>query len=434
MEKNAPPCSTLPGTESVIQWNESIPVCGEYDIIVSGGGIAGTAAALSGARCGKRVLLLEKAVTLGGLATMGLINMWVPLCNGRGRQIIKGLAEELLRLSIAHGYDTLPEEWRAGEPEAPTEKRYVTYYSIGIFSLELLKLLRDAGVTVLYDALVSVPVMKGRHCEGIIIDGKSGRQFYRGKMIVDATGDADVLLRAGAPTKDGSDYFTYIAEGIDIEHLKKAVDKNDVRYAYIRYCGGASSLYGTGHPEGMPLFRGVSLEMENDFLQKNQLLLYENIKNMPRRERDIHSLPGMAQLRTSRCLIGDKPLTDGMLYRHEETSIGAICDFEHRDRLYEVPFGALVRHGFDNLITCGRCASAEGWAWDVLRVIPPAVLTGQAAGTAASQAIDAGLPIFDLPIRPLQKALASTGVIIHFRDEWVPHDAAGEQAGPEGHV
>ncbi len=418
----------------ILKWSESIPICGEYDVIVCGGGIAGVSAALSAARCGKKVLIIEKTVTLGGLATMGLINMWVPLCNGRGRQIIKGLAEELLRLSIAHGYDTLPEEWRLGEPEQPTDRRYVTYYSIGIFELELLKLLKDAGVTVLYDALVSVPVMKGQHCEGIIIDGKSGRHFYRAKMVVDATGDADVLLRAGVPTEDGYDYFTYIAEGIDIEHCRKAVEKNDVRYAYVRYSGGSSTLYGEGHPEGMPRFKGASMEMENDFLQKNQLLLYDKIRDMPRSERDIHYLPGMAQLRTSRHLIGDKPLTDDMLYRHEETSIGAVCDFDNRDSLYEVPYGALVCRGFDNLITCGRCASAEGWAWDVLRVIPPAVLTGQAAGTAAARAIDSTVPIYDLPVGPLQQALAATGVIIHFDDAWVPGTGTSERASVEGHI
>ena len=123
-----------------------------------------------------------------------------------------------------------------------------------------------------------------------------------------------------------------------------------------------------------------------------------------------------------------------MLYRHEETSIGAICDFDNRDSLYEVPYGALVCHGFDNLITCGRCAAAEGWAWDVLRVIPPAVLTGQAAGTAAAQAIDSTVPIFDLPVGPLQQALAATGVIIHFDDAWVPGTGTSERASVEGHI
>ena len=83
-----------------------------HDVIVAGGGVAGVAAALTAAKTGKSVLLLEKTTLLGGLATAGLINLFVPMCNGRGKQIIFGLAEELLRDSIRYGYATLPEEWK----------------------------------------------------------------------------------------------------------------------------------------------------------------------------------------------------------------------------------------------------------------------------------------------------------------------------------
>ncbi|MDD2442786.1 MAG: FAD-dependent oxidoreductase, partial [Eubacteriales bacterium] len=109
---------------------------------------------------------------------------------------------------------------------------------------------------------------------------------------------------------------------------------------------------------------------------------------------------------------------------HFDDSVGAICDFDQRDFLYEVPYRCLVHHDFDNLITAGRSAAAEGYAWDVLRVIPPAILTGQAAGLAAAQAIDAGRPIHAVAIEPLQAAMAQTGVFIHFDDAWVPRDAA----------
>ena len=62
-----------------------------YDVIVCGGGVAGVAAAIGAARCGKSVLLIEKSTILGGLATLGLVNFFVPLCNGRGKHIIFGL-------------------------------------------------------------------------------------------------------------------------------------------------------------------------------------------------------------------------------------------------------------------------------------------------------------------------------------------------------
>lgn len=81
----------------------------DYDIIVAGGGVAGVAAAVSAKRMGKSVLLIEKTIGLGGLATSGLINLFVPLCNGRGVQIIRGMAEEMLRHAVRYGYDTIPE-------------------------------------------------------------------------------------------------------------------------------------------------------------------------------------------------------------------------------------------------------------------------------------------------------------------------------------
>ena len=124
----------------------------------------------------------------------------------------------------------------------------------------------------------------------------------------------------------------------------------------------------------------------------------------------------------------------GDLYKHQADSIGAICDFDYRDRLFEVPFGTLVRTGFDNLITCGRSAAAEGWAWDVLRVIPPAVLTGQTAGIAAAQAISAGYPIHALPSAPFQQELSVTGVLIHFDDRWIPDSSDDIRAETEGHM
>ena len=68
--------------------NREATVVAEYDVIVAGGGVAGVAAAVSARRMGKRTLLIEKSIGLGGLATNGLVNLFVPMCNGRGVQII----------------------------------------------------------------------------------------------------------------------------------------------------------------------------------------------------------------------------------------------------------------------------------------------------------------------------------------------------------
>ncbi len=413
---------------------QDVPVKGTYDVVVAGGGLSGVAAALAAGRRGKSVLLVEKQCWLGGLATSGIVNYWVPLCNGRGKMIIKGMAEEFLRLSVSIGFDDFPASWKDGEPDHPTNERCVSHFSSGLFALQLFKLLTDHGVTVLYDALITGVEMAEGHCSGLYIDGKSGRYFYEAGVVVDATGDADVLHMAGVPTVDGENYFTYYGEGITLAGCKRALEKGNVWYAYNRPGGGPANLYGGGHPEGKPTYKGISLEVVNEYLRENQLLMLEKEKDKPRMERNAHMLPGMPQFRTSRRIDGDATLTGEDRYRHVETSIGAICDFETRDWLYEVPFGTLVRTGFDNLITCGRSASASGWGWDVLRVIPPAILTGQAAGIAAAMSLDNEVPIAQVDVAILQQALADTGVIVHFDDAWVPENDGNEKAPMPGHI
>lgn len=413
----------------------NVPLCGEYDIIVAGGGVAGIAAAVAAARAGKKVLLLEKAVSLGGLATIGLINLFVPMCNGRGVQIIKGMAEEFLRLSIKDGYDTIPDEWKNGEPGEGAKTRYLTKYSPSIFSLELTELLDKEGVDLLYDTVVSEPVMDGGHCRGLIVENKSGREYYEGKIIVDTTGDADVLYRAGVPTRRGGNYYTMISNATNLDLMKKAVESGDIADAYTGVMGGRSNLYGGGHPEGMPFFEGVNVNSVTDFIIKNHLDTLAEVRKGDRKRDDIVMLPGMAQFRTTRCLIGDKEFDMNDAYRHCDDSIGAICDFDRKDYLFEVPFGVLVKTGYDNLITAGRTASAKpDYSWDILRVIPPAIITGQAAGIAAALSIDDGVPIYDVDIHALQSELEAQDVMLHFDDSLIPEKEADDVHMDIGHM
>lgn len=420
-----------------MEWKESIPVKGYRDVIVAGGGVAGVAAALSVARAGKKVLLLEKANLLGGLATIGLINLFVPMCNGRGKQIIFGMAEELLRLSVKYGYDFIPEEWKNGEPEQPTNVRYIARYSPQIFALALTELLQQEGVEILFDCLATRPVMNTGHCEGLLLESKSGREFYPAGIVIDTTGDADLLFRAGIPTVQGKNYFTYVGHTITLENCRKAVEANDIRLALGSCAGGNADLYGHNHPEGMKFFSGTTVEDVTDFLIRNQRLLLDRIRNENRTSRDIVTLPTMPQLRTTRRIDGDYTLLESDKYRHFEDSIGAICDFERRDFLYEIPFRTLIRTGYDNLITAGRSASADGYAWDVVRVIPPAILTGQAAGAAAAQALETGCPIYSVDLPRLQSSLEKARVMIHFDDALVPgadRRDAGSRGEDFGHI
>ena len=122
---------------NTVTYQKQLPVKRHYDVIVCGGGVAGVAAAVSAAKNGCSTLLIEKSNILGGLGTLGLVNLFVPMCNGRGKQIIFGLAEKWLRKSAELGFDTIPEEWKDGEPTEYTEKRYIQRYSPAIFAYQL---------------------------------------------------------------------------------------------------------------------------------------------------------------------------------------------------------------------------------------------------------------------------------------------------------
>ena len=160
---------------SEIVFTKKLPVKKEYDVIVCGGGVAGVSAAVSAAKRGKSCLLVEKSTILGGLATLGLINLFVPMCNGRGKQIIFGLAEKWLRDSARYGYDTIADVWKNGEPLEYTEERYMQRYSPYIFALQLTEEVKDSGADLLFDCLACEPVMEGKNCTGVITESKKAK-------------------------------------------------------------------------------------------------------------------------------------------------------------------------------------------------------------------------------------------------------------------
>lgn len=406
----------------------------EYDVIVCGGGVAGCAAAYSAAKRGMKTILFEKSTMLGGLATLGLINLFVPMCNGRGKQIIFGLCEKWCRMSAMLGYDTIPKEWRDGEPKEATTVRYTQRFAHGIFALQLMGELDSVGVKIMYDCAVADAIVEENRVTGVVINGKNGLELYTAKVVIDTTGDSDLTRRAGAPTTDGENYFTYSTKSITLDGCKKAVEEKNIRLAYSGIGGGTANLHGKGHPEDVPKWAGTTPEDVNAYLISNQRIALSKLKPEERFERDIAMIPGMPQFRTTCHINGEHTFTVDDAYRHFDTSIGAICDFERRDYLYEVPYGTLYSKDFPNLLAAGRCASAEGYGWDVLRVIPPAIITGQAAGEAAAIAVEDSVPVSEVDIKKLQDRLSEENVMIHFPDELIPKNFGGENAAPEGHI
>lgn len=413
---------------------EHLPIKEQYQVIVAGGGVAGCAAAIQAAKNGKSVLLLEKTNLLGGLATIGLVNYFVPMCNGAGKQVIFGLADKWFRDSARCGFDTVPDAWRDGEPKEPTTVRMVNRYSPYLFALHLTEEVLAAGVHLLYDVIGTEPVMEGNVCRGVITESKSGREYYPCEMLIDTTGDADLLRRSGIPTAAGKNYYTFLAQMVTLDSCKQAAESGNIRDIYRRVCGGGIDLYGHGQPAHIPQWSGLRAEEVTDYLLRNQTELLHKLQAIPKDTRELVNLPTMPNFRTTCRLVGDYSLREQDRYRHFDDSVCAINDFDRRHFLYEVPLRCLCRRDYPNLLTAGRSASGEGYGWDLLRVIPPAILTGQAAAEAACLALDEGVGAGEVPIRPLQKRLEQSNILIHFPDEWIPQDRETVEMGNDGHI
>ena len=166
----------------------NVPAVSAYDVIVVGGGIAGCAAALAAVREGKSVLLLEKMTMLGGLGTAGHIVIYLPLCDGYGRQVIGGIAEELLLLSTKYSFHDDVAHWRENG------KRYETRYDGPAYALALEELLEQSGVAIFYDTLAVTPIMQGRRCKAVVVENKSGREYEN--IVAHLTSGSPLLIDA----------------------------------------------------------------------------------------------------------------------------------------------------------------------------------------------------------------------------------------------
>jgi len=130
------------------------------------------------ARAGLKTALVEKTVLVGGLATTGLINIYLPLCDGCGRQVIHGIAEELLHLSLKYGPGDVPAGWRGDAPKEEA-RRYRVIFSPASFVLALDEALAHAGVDLWLDTLVCAAVMEGARVAGVEVENKSGSRGER---------------------------------------------------------------------------------------------------------------------------------------------------------------------------------------------------------------------------------------------------------------
>ena len=376
----------------------------QYDILIVGGGIAGCSAALAARREGCRVLLLEKLTVLGGLATTGHIVIYLPLDDGYGRQVIGGISEELLKLSAKYAYygDDFSRWQERG-------KRYECKYNGPAFALALEELLLREGVEILYDTLFAGAEIKDGFCRAIYVENKSGRTRLPCRAVVDASGDADLFARAGEACVAGQNnlaIWTYCVSAPDRFCQKRGgADAPGLKLVSMGRIDTAQRAQTYEQP-----YLGDTGEGVNRFILDGHRLLLEQMKADPALVPA--SLPGMAQLRTSRRIEGAYELSDKDANAHFEDNIGGTGDWRRPGPVYEIPYRALYTAGLKNVLSAGRCISTAGEAWEIIRCIPQAALTGQAAGTALAMVIASGATVQTMDVAALQGRLKAVGVLL----------------------
>jgi hypothetical protein len=424
----------------------------DCDVLVVGGGPSGTAAAVAAARCGAEVILLERNNHLGGLSTGGLV-IWIDrMTDWTGQQVIRGIANDLL--------DRLPKDALAGPPrglwgnaDAATaaywKERTAAYHGIVTWSptidpehLKLVsqELVLQHNVHLIFHAWGAMPLLQDGAVAGVIFESKEGRKAIRAAVTVDCTGDGDIFHRAGAASYSDIDTRD-IHHCINTAWLFGGVDMR----AWIDFKTGQPEAYAALMDRGRAacggLFERPFVSWRNDvaLFMGPRLAGYSAVDVEDLTEVDIRShrlmaahlgvyrahAPGFEAaflmlsapqigVRHARRLVGVERVT-----REDWTSgvarpdeIGVSPSLSPKYPVVSVPYGALVPAGLDGLLVAGRAVSCDATSHSFLREVPQCWMTGQAAGVAAALAAGAGVKPREVPVGPLQEALAKQGVLV----------------------
>jgi len=420
----------------------STPVSLSAEVIVCGGGPAGLCAAVAAAQEGADTLLIERYGFLGGMATAGLINPFMPYYTG-GEQIIEGLFQQIIdRLDAAGGWSHRQDEWArdAFDPE--------------IMKLVAQDMVEEAGVSLRLHTMVVDASSENGHVGQVLLASKSGLEGAEATIFIDATGDGDVAARAGVPYEQGrpedglSQPMTLMFRmtGVDEERMppreeinalydqaKAAADidnpRENVLWFYTTRCGEI-------HFNTTRVVKRDGTSAAD--LTAAELEARRQVKQMVKFLTD--KVPGFANaylsatgtqigVRESRRILGEYVMTaedvlgarkfaDGIVRGcydidiHSPSGTGTIIKRLPAGESYDIPYRCLCPRGFDNLLVAGRPISATHEAHSSLRVMPIAAAVGEAAGTAAAMCIAQEQSVTAVDVAALRQRLRERGANI----------------------
>ncbi|MBQ7623238.1 MAG: FAD-dependent oxidoreductase [Bacteroidales bacterium] len=470
----APALSSCIGESGTIDGN-LIKDSYETDLLVVGGGPSGVCAAVAAARSGVKVLLADSGNCLGGMGTKGLVGPFMTCYDAAGeRMIIRGLFEEIVDRLVAAGAAIHPSKIRQGTEFTAWIKEGHDHCTP--FDPEELKKVYDricaeAGVKVLFHSVFAYPVMKGRRITGAVLLTPSGFERVKARMVIDATGDGTVAYRAGAPCVFGdpengrvqpaSLFFRINNVDTDrliadvVPHLPEFRRVNGVSYRCLHWRVAEAEANGEWDlaRKSVNIWRSVEKDQWVINCTRIHGVDATNAESLTAAEvegrRQVEELmnffhkyvPGCEKatlmgtgstmgVRESRHVHGDFVLPvsdliegvvpdDNILLSANSIDVhGAMGGpagglyMPIKKNLYGIPYRCLIPRDVEGLLLAGRCISADSPAAGAIRVMPPAMAIGQAAGTAAALCLKNGASPAALDYQELRRALLAQKVCL----------------------
>lgn len=433
---------------------DEAPLLAEVDVLVVGGGAAGVAAATMSAEAGHSTLLVEKYGFCGGAAVAGMsatiCGMYLARDSGPAKQIVFGFTERFRKVLHSRGGLT--------EPQIYGKTWTVTHDPLK-WRETADELLRGARVRVIYHVSVTGVIKRGDDLQGVVLESNAGRSVVRAKRIIDCSGDATVVARAGYRTRFGDDgkiqnptmffrlgnvdmpaYNAWWGEDtICPPKLSEAILKANAekRYHLPRH---KIWLFPSTRP-GEVMVNATRLTARDgrmlnvidpeDFTQA-EILGREQVREYAAFLAE--EVPGCADsfvvdtgveagIRQTRSIAGVKTLTndDVVACRKRDDGIARVpWPIELHsgetpklhwliDDWYDVPYQTLIPKEGENLIVAGRCLSAEHEALASARVTAQCFEYGHAAAMAVDISLKENLPLRSIPGQRVAEAMKSNG-------------------------